>query len=175
MLAEITGVARREEGFTLIELLVVVAIVALLATLAAPKLFDAINKSKATSGAADVQTISGALEQYYMDHDRYPAAGSLEADLQSQYLKATTTYHNGFRKGYIYITDGNGSYYVLVDVQNEGVGESVTITCNGRSETAVVSEGAPTTLESSLTATDVASGCTSSALTAPNEATITTN
>lgn len=118
MLIRITRRLRRgEEGFTLIELLVVVAIIALLATFAAPRLFDAINKSKKAPGQADLQTISSALERYYMDNNAYPA--DLDS-LKNTYLKSTTTFKNGFSKGYFYGTTAGGTSYVVVDPVNVG-------------------------------------------------------
>lgn len=117
MLMRLTRRVRRsQEGFTLIELLVVVAIIALLATFAAPKLFDAINKSKKAPGQADLQTISSALERYYMDNNAYPSAIT---SLSPDYLKSTTTFVNGFKKGYFYGTTSAGDAYVLIDPVNE--------------------------------------------------------
>lgn len=117
MLTRIARQLRRsEQGFTLIELLVVVAIIALLATFAAPKLFDAINKSKKAPGQADLQTISSALERYYMDNNAYP---STLAALTPDYLKSTTTFVNGFKKGYFYGTTPTGDAYIVIDAVNE--------------------------------------------------------
>jgi type II secretion system protein G len=123
--------SRSEEGFTLIELLVVVAIIALLATFAVPKLFDAINKSKKAPGQADLQTISGALERYYMDNNTYPtgAAATVQSNLTGTYIKNTTSFTNGFKQGYLYGTDSTGSGYVLIDTQGATVGATITVTC----------------------------------------------
>lgn len=119
-----------EEGFTLIELLVVVAIIALLATFAAPKLFDAINRSKKAPGQADLQTISSALERYYMDSNAFPlSAAATETALKGAYLKTGTTFLNGFKQGYLYGTTAAGGGYVLIDLQ--GTTAPVNITCNG--------------------------------------------
>ena len=118
MMNRIAQLRRSQEGFTLIELLVVVAIIALLATFAVPKLFDAINKSKKAPGQADMQTISGALERFYLDSttNRYPLA-AVEADLKNGFLKAGTTFLNGFKQPYLYATHANGDGYILVDLQ----------------------------------------------------------
>ncbi len=108
---------RNEDGFTLIELLVVVAIIALLATFAVPRLFDAINKAKDAPGKADLQTISAALDRYYFDNNAYP--DSLD-DLKTQgYLKSTVQFINGYKSGYFYgrasDASANGDAYVLID------------------------------------------------------------
>lgn len=112
---------KASRGFTLIELLVVVAIIGLLAAFAVPKLFEAINKSKGAQGAADIKTISAALERYYFDNNKYPTsatAAAFKTDL-GPYLKKATTFANGFDKGFFYGTDSTGTGgYVLIDPQN---------------------------------------------------------
>ncbi|MFZ5826928.1 MAG: type II secretion system protein [Bacillota bacterium] len=114
-------VRRDQKGFTLIELLVVVAIIGLLAAFAVPKLFEAINKAKAAPGQADIQTMSGALERFYLDTDlgNYPSgtAAQVMTALRNGYLKGTTDFRNGYRQGYIYgvTTDHRG--YILIDPQ----------------------------------------------------------
>lgn len=120
---------RGEEGFTLIELLVVVAIIALLSTFAAPKLFEAIKKSKAAPGQADLQTISSALDRYYMDNNTFPAALTAATSLKSGFLRSTTTFRNGYKQGYLYGTTAAKLGYVLIDLQ--GTTETSTITCGG--------------------------------------------
>lgn len=129
MLNRVTQLRRIEEGFTLIELLVVVAIIALLATFAAPKLFEAINKSKKAPGQADMQTISSALERYYFDNNAYPFGGasSVKTALMGGYVKANTTFKNGYGKGYIMVTNDTGGYYLFVDPRNNS--GSVKVAC----------------------------------------------
>lgn len=102
-----------EEGFTLIELLVVVAIIALLATFAMPRLFEAITKAKEAPGQADLQTISAALDRYFFDHNKYPT--DLSDLTENSYLKKTTTFLNGFKLGYFYGYASDGAAYILID------------------------------------------------------------
>jgi type II secretion system protein G len=157
----------KEEGFTLIELLVVVAIIALLATFAVPKLFDAINKSKRAPGQADMQTISGALERYYLDQSstQYPAgtAAQVKTALTSNgYLKSGTSFYNGFQKGYIYMTDANGSFYVLADAQNTASTVNLTLRCGSANHEDTVhtaDKDLSVVTATNITATDVKAGC----------------
>lgn len=148
MINRVKSLARAEEGFTLIELLVVVAIIALLASFAAPKLFEAMSKSKKAPGQADMQTISSALERYYFDLNNYPkyaaSTPTVATDLAASYLKSTTTYQNGYKKGYLYFSDTNGSYYVLVDPGNST--GAVTLTCGANTDTWTGSATPGTTL-----------------------------
>lgn len=182
MLTRMTARFRRsEEGFTLIELLVVVAIIALLATFAVPKLFEAINKSKKAPAQADMKTISGALERYYMDNNEYPNGADLDAikdQLHAGYLKASTSYTNGFGRGYIYVSDANGTFYVLIDAMNQDPTVPLTLTCNGVAVTGINTGAGDLSYEvvATIDATDVQAGCTISAGLSPgNTATVVTN
>lgn len=56
--------ARRQEGFTLIELMVVVAILAVLAFIALPRVLEALDKSKLNSGVSIGAEVANAMERY---------------------------------------------------------------------------------------------------------------
>lgn len=129
MLTRISRPRTGQEGFTLIELLVVVAIIALLATFAVPRLFEAINKAKEAPGKADLQTISAALDRHYFDKNAYP--GNLDALVTEGYLKTTVTFRNGYKNGYAYARASdaatNGDAYLLIDPQ--AIGAADTTAC----------------------------------------------
>ncbi|MGQ3094172.1 MAG: type II secretion system protein [Roseateles sp.] len=59
-------------GFTLIELIVVMAIVALLASIAAPRYFNSLQKGKETALLTSLTTMRDAIDQYAADKGRYP-------------------------------------------------------------------------------------------------------
>jgi general secretion pathway protein G len=65
---------RGEGGFTLFELLIVLGILALIATLVAPRLIGYLGRSKTDVAQAQMSSISTALELYYLDMGRYPLA-----------------------------------------------------------------------------------------------------
>jgi len=73
-------------GFTLIELIVVMAIVALLVTIATPRYFTHLDRSKEAVLRADLAAMRDALDKYYGDHGRYP--DSLEELAKRRYLRA---------------------------------------------------------------------------------------
>lgn len=77
---------RRSSGFTLIELIVVLAIVALLVTVAAPRYFRSIDKTKETVLRSNLAVTRDALDKFYGDKGRYP--GSLEELVQERYLRS---------------------------------------------------------------------------------------
>jgi general secretion pathway protein G len=60
------------KGFTLIELIIVMAIVSLLLTLAAPRYFRSIERSKETVLRANLASTRDALDKFYSDTGKYP-------------------------------------------------------------------------------------------------------
>ncbi len=76
----------KTKGFTLIELLVVLGIVALMLTLAVPRYFPSIDKSKEVVLADNLRNVRQVLDQYYGDTGRYP--DSLEQLVEKKYLRA---------------------------------------------------------------------------------------
>ena len=77
---------RQREGFTLVELLVVMAIIAMLLSLAAPRYFNSVDKSKEAVLRENLATTRGALDKYYGDNGKYPE--SLEELVTKRYLRA---------------------------------------------------------------------------------------
>lgn len=78
--------SNRMRGFTLIEMLVVMAIVALLLTLATPRYFGAIEKSKEVVLQDNLRTVRSLLDKFLADKGRYPK--SLDELVQTGYLRS---------------------------------------------------------------------------------------
>ena len=76
---------RRLRAFTLIELLVVLGIVALLLTLAVPRFFPSVDKSKETILLENLRNTRIVIDQYRADTGRYP--DSLEQLVEKKYLR----------------------------------------------------------------------------------------
>jgi general secretion pathway protein G len=74
-----------QRGFTLIELLVVMAIVATLLTLAVPRYFISIDRSKEAVLKENLFQIRDAIGKYHADKGRYP--DSLQSLATEQYLR----------------------------------------------------------------------------------------
>lgn len=78
--------ARAPRGFTLIEMLVVMAVVALLLTIALPRYFGSVEKSKEVVLKENLQVLRTGLEKYYADKGHYPE--SLEDLVTNKYFKS---------------------------------------------------------------------------------------
>lgn len=76
---------KRSRGFTLIELIVVMAIVALLASIAAPRYFLSLEKSKETALRSSLTVMRDAIDQFAADKGRYP--DTLEELASARYLR----------------------------------------------------------------------------------------
>ncbi len=74
----------KPRGFTLIELLVVLGIVALLLTLAVPRFFPSVDKTKETILLDNLRNTRAVIDQYHADTGRYP--DSLEQLVEKKYL-----------------------------------------------------------------------------------------
>lgn len=75
----------RGAGFTLIELLAVFTIIAILLTLAVPRYFSAVDKSRETVLKENLFQMRDAIRQYYADKGKYPE--SIEALATAKYLR----------------------------------------------------------------------------------------
>ncbi|MEM7763797.1 MAG: prepilin-type N-terminal cleavage/methylation domain-containing protein [Pseudomonadota bacterium] len=63
---------RKQQGFTLMEMVGVVAVIAILASIATPMIFDAIRNAKVSAVVQDVNTLKTAVARYYADTGDYP-------------------------------------------------------------------------------------------------------
>ena len=99
-------------GFTLIELLVVLAVVATLLTLAVPRYFGSIDKSKEAVLKENLNQMREAISRYYADKGKYPE--SLDNLASDKYLRSVPLDP---------ITESRGTWLVLrpEDPQKGGV------------------------------------------------------
>ena len=75
----------RRAGFTLIELLVVMSVVALLLTLAVPRYFSSVDRSKEAVLKENLNQMRDAISRHYADKGKYP--DSLDALAADRYLR----------------------------------------------------------------------------------------
>lgn len=73
------------KGFTLIELLAVMVIIALLLTIAVPKYFGSVDRSREAILHQDLATMREALDKFYGDTGQYP--DNLDDLVKRKYLR----------------------------------------------------------------------------------------
>jgi general secretion pathway protein G len=76
----------KPSGFTLIELLVVLAVIASLLTLAVPRYFSSLEKSREAVLQQNLALLRATLDKYYGDKGRYPDA--LDELVSTKYLRS---------------------------------------------------------------------------------------
>ncbi|MCB9767462.1 MAG: prepilin-type N-terminal cleavage/methylation domain-containing protein [Candidatus Omnitrophica bacterium] len=72
---------RHRRGFTLVELLVVIAIILILVAIALPNFLTAVTRSNVAKSYAEMRSLGGALEMYFVDHKAYPQAALVRREL----------------------------------------------------------------------------------------------
>jgi general secretion pathway protein G len=77
--------SRRRRGFTLLELLVVMAIIATLLTIAVPRYFRSLERSKEAVLRQDLTTLRESIDRFYGDTGAYPQ--TLAALVEKHYLR----------------------------------------------------------------------------------------
>jgi general secretion pathway protein G len=80
-----TGIAQHRRGFTLIELLVVMTIIGVLLTIAVPRYFRTVERSKETVLRRDLSVIRESIDRHYGDLGQYPDA--LAALVDKHYIR----------------------------------------------------------------------------------------
>ncbi|MBX9792740.1 MAG: prepilin-type N-terminal cleavage/methylation domain-containing protein [Burkholderiaceae bacterium] len=79
------GRRRAWGGFTLMELMVVMAIIATLMTLALPRYFHSVDRSREAVLRQDLQIMRDAIDKFMADRGRYPL--TLEELAEKRYLR----------------------------------------------------------------------------------------
>jgi general secretion pathway protein G len=103
-----------QRGFTLIELLIVMAILAMLAALVGPALFERLDQGKQNSTLTQIKLIESGLDGYRIDMDNYPNSlddlvtnTENDARWDGPYLqRATEVPTDAWKNAFIYSRDG---------------------------------------------------------------------
>ena len=80
---------QKKSGFTLVEIMIVVAIIGLLAAIAIPSFLNARRRSMASSCQNNLRQISGAMDQYEIDHNSTHPGSMAEMVGSTLYIKVT--------------------------------------------------------------------------------------
>ena len=76
----------RSRGFTLVELLVVMVVIGMLLTIAVPRYFKSLERSREAVLRQDITTLRESIDRFYGDTGKYPQ--TLEALVEKHYLRA---------------------------------------------------------------------------------------
>ena len=116
---------QRSDGFTLIEILVVMAIIAMLAVMVAPNLFNQQAGAMRDVARTEISTLEAALDIYRLDVGEYPDSldGLMEDDTDraswnGPYLRRavpTDPWDNE------YVNEGNGREFTLLSYGADGM------------------------------------------------------
>ena len=105
------------DGYSLVELLVVLGIVALIATIATPRVLGYLGSAKVEAAKTQIRNASSALELFYLDTGRYPSSEEGLAALAV--APASIDIWNGpYLKGADKLVDPWGNAYVYEQVQS---------------------------------------------------------
>ena len=121
----------RQAGLTLFELLVVLAILALLATLIAPRVVGYLGRARIDVAHAQAASIAASLELFYLDFGRYPSeskglnvlltAPPEAAGWRGPYLKDASGLVDPWGKPYLYAPDENTEGFTIISFGRDGV------------------------------------------------------
>ena len=92
------GIPRERSGFTLIEILVVIVVIAILATLVAPNIFQHVGAAKSATAKSQIEMLGAALDAYRLDNGSYPTT---EQGLNALWEKPTTDPPANWRSPYL--------------------------------------------------------------------------
>ena len=133
---------RGERGYTLVEILVVITIIGLIMALVGPRVLNYLTESKVKTARIQIQSLSSALDLFYLDAGRYPTSAEGLAGLVRQtagitawngpYLKGGIVPTDPWGKPYLYRSPGEHGAYDVVsfgsDGQEGGTGTAADIT-----------------------------------------------
>lgn len=117
---------RVPKGFTLIELLVALALVGLMVSIAAPRYFSNIDRTKEDVLREDLYLLRDALDKYYADNNVYPT--ELDDLVKKKYLRAIPRdpFTNSSRSWVLSVTEDDPSGPVSVRSGAPGTGRDNT-------------------------------------------------
>lgn len=100
---------QKKSGFTLVEIMIVVAIIGLLAAIAIPSFLNARKRSMASACKNNIRQISGAVDQYRLDHNNTSPASVDDLVGPDTYIKQTPRCPVGNLTYALPATDGGNS------------------------------------------------------------------
>ena len=122
--------ADREAGFTLVEMLVVITIIGLIMGLVGPRVLTYLSEAKVKTARIQIESLSAAVDLYYLDNGHYPAPGEgLDALVRrpggdsgwnGPYLKTSATPNDPWGHPYLYKSPGEHAPYEIASYGPSG-------------------------------------------------------
>jgi general secretion pathway protein G len=134
--------ARRggQAGFTLVEMLVVITIIGLIMGLVGPRVLGYLSESKVKTAKIQIESLSAALDLFYLDNGRYPAGNEGLAALVQRpasaaawngpYIKTGAVPADPWGHPYVYKVPGDHAAYEIASygaAGQEGGANSSTV------------------------------------------------
>lgn len=124
------GERHGEAGFTLVEILVVITIIGLIMGLVGPRVLNYLSESKVKAATIQIESLSGALDLYFLDLGRYPStAQGLAALVQrpggasawnGPYLKNANVPNDPWGHPYLYRSPSEHGPYEIISLGSDG-------------------------------------------------------
>jgi general secretion pathway protein G len=130
-----------DAGFTLVEILVVITIIGMIMAIVGPRVLNYLGESKVKAARIQIESLSSALDLYYLDSGRYPATSEGLAALVQRpgnvaewngpYLKGAVVPNDPWAHPYMYRSPVERAPYEIVsygaDGQEGGTGTAADI------------------------------------------------
>jgi general secretion pathway protein G len=118
-----------QSGFTLVEILVVITIIGLIMALVGPRVLNYLTDSKIKAAKIQIESLSNALELYYLDTGRYPSTSEGLPGLMRQtggtgwngpYLRSSAVPNDPWGHPYVYRSPGQDRAYDILSLGADG-------------------------------------------------------
>src|SRR5579864_8114007 len=121
---------RSDAGFTLVEILVVITIIGLIMAIVGPRVLNYLGESKVKAAKIQIESLSSALDLYYLDMGRYPGSSDGLAALVQRpgnaqewngpYLKGGVVPNDPWGHAYMYRSPVEHAPYEIVSYGSDG-------------------------------------------------------